>query len=86
MVQPAVVRGDAGPVLVEVAARAEDLLIIGTGRRASVGRLLRRSAGRYCLAHAQCPVLAVPPSPLMEEMSHGLRVRNPWRHVQVPTE
>jgi nucleotide-binding universal stress UspA family protein len=46
-VRPAVVRGDAGPVLVEVAASAEDLLIIGTGRRTSVGRLLRRSVGRY---------------------------------------
>jgi nucleotide-binding universal stress UspA family protein len=85
-VQPAVVRGDAGPVLVEVAASAEDLLIIGTGRRSSVGRMLRRSVGRYCLAHAQCPVLAVPPSPLMEEMSHGLRARNPWRHAKVPAE
>jgi hypothetical protein len=41
--------------------------------------------GRYCLAHARCPVLAVPPSALMDEMAHGFR---PWalrgRHVSVP--
>jgi nucleotide-binding universal stress UspA family protein len=85
-VRPAVVRGDAGPVLVNVAASPEDLLIIGTGRRSSAGRLLRRSVGRYCLAHAQCPVLAVPPSSLMNEMGHGLRAWHPWRHVNVPAE
>jgi nucleotide-binding universal stress UspA family protein len=75
-VQPQVVRGETGPVLVDVASSPEDLLIIGTGRRSTLGRLLRRSAGRYCLAHARCPVLAVPPSALMEETSHGLR---PWQ-------
>jgi nucleotide-binding universal stress UspA family protein len=85
-VQPAVVRGDAGAVLVDIASSAEDLLIIGTGRRSRVGRRLRRSVGRYCLAHAQCPVLAIPPSSLMNEMSHGLRTWHPWRHVDVPAE
>jgi nucleotide-binding universal stress UspA family protein len=71
-VEPHVVRGETGPVLVDIASATEDLLIIGTGRRSWSGRLLRRSAGRYCLAHASCPVLAVPPSALMDEMSHGL--------------
>jgi nucleotide-binding universal stress UspA family protein len=85
-VQPTVVRGDPGPVLVDVADSAEDLLIIGTGRRTSVGRLLRRSVGRYCLVHAQCPVLAVPPSSLMNEIGHGLRAKHPWRHIDVPAE
>jgi nucleotide-binding universal stress UspA family protein len=83
-VQPAVVRGEPGPVLTDVACSPEDLLIIGTGRRGSLRRVLRRSVGRYCLAHARCPVLAVPPSALMDEMSHGLR---PWhlrRHAIVP--
>ncbi len=50
-----------------------------------IGRALRRSVGRYCLAHATCPVLAVPPSALMDEMRHGLL---PWslrgRRVLVP--
>jgi nucleotide-binding universal stress UspA family protein len=66
-----VVRGDTGPVLVDVADKPGDLLVIGTGRRSPVGRALRRSVGRYCLAHAKCPVLAVPPSALMDELAHG---------------
>lgn len=68
-------RGDAGQVLVAAAERPGDLLVIGTGRRNPLGRALHRSVGRYCLAHAHCPVLAIPPTALMEEMRHGLR---PW--------
>ena len=75
-VTPQVVRGETGPVLVDVASSAEDLLIIGTGRRSTLGRLLHSSVGRYCMAHARCPVLAVPPSALMDEMGRGLR---PWQ-------
>lgn len=74
-VQLRVERGDTGPVLVDVASRPGDLLVIGTGRRHPLSRALRRSAGRYCLAHATCPVLAVPPTRLMEEMQRGLL---PW--------
>ncbi|HVT69796.1 MAG TPA: universal stress protein [Trebonia sp.] len=76
-VQTRVERGDAGPVLVDVADEPDDLLVIGTGRRSPVSRALRRSVGRYCLAHARCPVLAVPPSALMDELGHGrLRPRS----------
>ncbi len=77
-------RGDAGQVLVDIAAQPGDLLVIGTGRRNPLGRALHRSVGRYCLAHAHCPVLAVPPSALMDELRHGLL---PWslrgRHALV---
>ena len=72
-VEPCVERGETGPVLVDIADQPGDLLVIGTGRRSLVGRALRKSVGRYCLAHAKCPVLAVPPSALMDEMRHGLR-------------
>jgi nucleotide-binding universal stress UspA family protein len=80
-------RGETGPTLVEVAREAGDLLVIGTGRRAPLGRALRRSVGRYCLAHATCPVLAVPPSALMNELDRGWL---PWswplrgRRILVP--
>ena len=84
-VEPCVARGETGPVLVDIADHPDDLLVIGTGRRSLVGRALRKSVGRYCLAHAKCPVLAVPPSALMDEMAHGFRH---WslrgRHVTVP--
>ena len=84
-VEPRIEDGDTAPVLVAIASRPGDLLIIGTGRRAGPGRLLRGSVGRYCLAYAKCPVLAVPPSALMDEVGRGFR---PWplrrRRVLVP--
>ena len=84
-VRARVERGDAGPVLVDLTEQPGDLLVIGTGRRNPVGRALHRSVGRYCLAHAKSPVIAVPPSALMDEMRHGLL---PWslrgRRVPVP--
>ncbi len=74
-VEPHVERGDPAQVLVAIADQPGDLLVIGTGRRGLLVRALRRSAGRYCLAHAKCTVLAVPPSALMDEMGSGLRTR-----------
>jgi nucleotide-binding universal stress UspA family protein len=83
-VEPQAVRGDTGPVLVDVAGQPDDLLIIGTGRRAGFGRMMRKSVSRYCLAHARCPVLAVPPSALMDEMSHPLHSWHVRRHELIP--
>jgi len=83
-VEPQVARGEFGPVLVDTASRPDDLLIIGTGRRAGLARVLHRSVSRYCLAHARCPVLAVPPSALMDEMSHPLRSWQLRRHALIP--
>ena len=40
-VEPRMEDGDTAPVLVAIASRPGDLLIIGTGRRAGLGRLLR---------------------------------------------
>jgi nucleotide-binding universal stress UspA family protein len=83
-VEPHVERGETGPVLVDTANQPEDLLIIGTGRRGHLGRMFCSSVGRYCLAHARCPVLAVPPSALMDEMSHGLHSWHIRRHALTP--
>ena len=83
-VEPHVARGEFGPVLVDIADQPDDLLIIGTGRRAGPVRALHRSVSRYCLAHAKCPVLAIPPSALMDEMSHGLRSWQLRRHALIP--
>ena len=78
------VRGETGPVLVEVAGQPDDLLVIGTGRRARFGRMMRKSVSRYCVAHARCPVLAVPPSALMDEMSHPLHSWHVRRRELLP--
>jgi nucleotide-binding universal stress UspA family protein len=75
-VEPCIVRGETGPVLVDMASEPGDVLVIGTGRRSRLGRALRKSVGRYCLAHARCPVVAVPPSALMDEM--GRNLGRPW--------
>jgi nucleotide-binding universal stress UspA family protein len=68
---PEVIRGDAGHVLTEVAAQPGDVLVIGAGRHGMLRRLLSCHVSRYCLGHARCPVVAVPPSALEAEL-HGL--------------
>ncbi|WP_308299591.1 universal stress protein [Streptomyces sp. CJ_13] len=72
------VRGTPGAALVDAARDAQDLLVVGTGSRAALRRLVRPSVARYCLAHAACPVLVVPPSPLQSELDAAHR-RNFWR-------
>ena len=74
-VEPWVIRGGAGPALVETADRANDLLVVGSGRRGWLRHALRASTARYCLAHAACPVLAVPPPKLQAEIPSQLRRR-----------
>jgi nucleotide-binding universal stress UspA family protein len=56
----AIVRGEAGPALVDAADSAGDLLVVGAGRRGVLSRMWRGKVSRYCLAHAPCPVLAIP--------------------------
>ena len=54
-------RGDAGPVLVRQSQGAA-LLVIGTPEHVGLGRLIAGSVGHYCLSHATCPLVAVPPA------------------------
>ena len=49
-------------MLVASAGEPGDLLVIGTGRRSVMRRLIGSPVGRYCLGHAGCPVVAVPPA------------------------
>ncbi|MEV5350308.1 universal stress protein [Streptomyces achromogenes] len=72
------VRGAAGPALVRIAGREDDVIVVGAGRRNRLLRALSPSVGRYCLAHAGCPVLAVPPSPLQSTLT-AMRRRNTLR-------
>jgi len=62
-VRAIIARGEPGPALVEEAG-AEDLLVVGAGRRSLRSRLVGGRVARYCLRHAVCPVLAVPPAAL----------------------
>jgi len=73
-IEPLAIRGQPGRSLVQVASEPGDLLVIGTGRRSMISRALHAGVSRYCLAHAGCPVLAVPPSPLDRALgTFGLR-------------
>jgi nucleotide-binding universal stress UspA family protein len=67
-VQRDIVRGEGGPVLVAAAIRPGDLLVVGTGRRGRLVHLRPGSISRYCLAHARCPVLAVPQSEMIRDL------------------
>ncbi len=61
-IRPVVIRGEPGPALVEIASSGDDLLVVGAGRRGALTRMWHAKVSRYCLSHARCPVLAVPPA------------------------
>jgi hypothetical protein len=67
-----VIRGEPGRVLVGVACHRDDVLVIGAGRRGPLAHAMSCRVSRYCLARAECPVVAVPP-PALAQLSHGLR-------------
>jgi nucleotide-binding universal stress UspA family protein len=71
-----IARGFAGSVLVNEASRAGDLLVVGSGRPGRLARIRRGSVRRYCLAHARCPVLAVPQPDMISELRAASRA---WR-------
>ena len=84
MVQPRVERGAAGWVLVSTACRLGDLLVVGAGRRGALARTVSCRVSRYCVAHAQCPVLAVPPAVLAQEIGHGRLAWVFWHRTLTP--
>jgi nucleotide-binding universal stress UspA family protein len=75
---PEIVKGEAGRVLSEVASEQGDVLVIGAGRHGSMRRLLACKVSRYCLGHACCPIVAIPPSRLATEANglHGWLFRH----------
>lgn len=75
-----------GPVLVEYACRDNDLLVIGTGRRGFPRRLRGSPVVRYCLRHASCPVLVVPPPPLTRAGSPRTLLRELRREIDQLTD
>lgn len=73
-----VTRGPAGEVLVDLAGEAGDVLVVGAGQRGPLARLWHGRVTRYCVAHAPCPVIAVPPAELARYVGTGLRGK--FRH------
>lgn len=68
----------APQALTAAAYRDGDLLVIGASQRHPWWPL-RRSVGRYCAAHAQCPVLIIPPHRAARELDLTGR---PWDRMR----
>ena len=79
--QPLIARGNPGPVLVSAASHLDDALVIGTGSRGAVSRLRPGMASRYCVAHACCPVVAIPPPTFDIALLQGMRRRAPRHYI-----
>jgi nucleotide-binding universal stress UspA family protein len=79
-VTPLVVRGRPGQVLVEVADRENDLLIVGKSQRGFLHRRWYGSTTAHCVAHARCAVTIVQPSQLTIELRHRRSAIRPWQH------
>ena len=86
LVQPRVERGPAGWVLVNLACRPGDALVVGAGRRGALARLAFSRVSRYCLARARCPVIAVPPPELAGELRHGRLAWVFWHRPLTPEQ
>jgi nucleotide-binding universal stress UspA family protein len=85
-VQPHIERGPAGWVLVNLARRPGDVLVVGAGRRGPVARLAFSRVSRYCLAHADCPVIAIPPPALARELGHARLAWVFWHRSLTPEQ
>jgi hypothetical protein len=57
-------------VLTGIAYQPGDILVIGTGRRGTLAHLFSGRVSRYCLAHAQVPLVAIPPPTLAIHLRH----------------
>lgn len=78
--EPQLMRGPAGPALVSIADRPDDLIVIGSGRHGALHRFTHSHIANYCIAHATCCIFVVPPPPLADVHRHHL-----WhsRHLTV---
>ena len=69
---------DPRSLLVAQSERA-GLLVIGTREHVGWGRILNGSVSHYCLSHATCPVVAVPPMPTAVYESEPQQLAMPGR-------
>ncbi len=83
-VRPLVQRGEAGLVLVNTACSPGDLLVVGVGRRGALTRVISGKVRHYCVAHAHCPVLTVPPPDFARELRRGLLTWMFWHRPLTP--
>lgn len=79
-----IVHGEPARVLVE-ASRDAALLVLGTQEHVGLRRLVAGSVSHYCLAHAECAVVAVPGSPARRQAVPRPRVdEGSWQQSPGP--
>lgn len=54
--------GEPAAALTSIAKAEGDVIVVGQAPQMTVRRALHGSVGRYCRAHARCPVVIVPPA------------------------
>jgi len=86
LVQPHIERGPAGWVLVNLASRRRRSAGRRGGRRGALARMIFSKVTRYCVAHAQCPVLAIPPPALARELAHSRLAWMFWHRPLTPEQ
>ena len=78
-IQPYVERRPAGWVLTGIAGEPGDVLVLGAGRRSVPAWMIRSRVTRYCVSHARCHVVLVPP-PELERVLRRFRIKSILRH------
>ena len=68
---PVLIPGEPGPVLVDESTDA-DMLVIGSHGRGALGAVVLGSVSAYCVHHATCSTLIVPSRPLAEHRREWL--------------
>ncbi|HSV68043.1 MAG TPA: universal stress protein [Mycobacteriales bacterium] len=68
-----------GPALVHLVRGPDDLLVLGSRAICGLGRLRWSGADTYCVRHAPCPVLVVPPPTLLRLARTSRRERRDWQ-------
>lgn len=78
-----VVRGLPGPALV-AEARGASLLVVGSHDHRPLRRFTHGSVSAYCIQHASCPVLVIPPATGIRGMSrmHSVSRRGGYALVE----
>jgi len=85
-VRPLVQRGEAGLVLVNTACYPDDLLVVGAGCRGALTRAVSGKVYHYCVAHAHCPVVTVPPPDFARELRRGPLTWMFWHRPLTPDQ
>jgi nucleotide-binding universal stress UspA family protein len=68
-----------GRALVYLSSDPGDLIVVGARVARGLGRLWRSGADTYCVRHAACPVLVVPPPDLLRLVRTSRRERRDWQ-------